>query len=73
MYLYQKKFIKINNSLGAIFDKIPCTIAHGLGPNFGANLKIHKKSKCDRIQLKLYKQHMKMRPDNSVISSGKVF
>ena len=27
-------------SLGAISDKIPCTIAHGLWPDFGPTLKI---------------------------------
>ena len=27
-------------SLLAIFDEIPCTIAHGLWPDFGATLKI---------------------------------
>ena len=33
----------MENSLLAIFDKFPCTIAHGLGPDFGATLKIYKK------------------------------
>ena len=28
----------MENSLGAIFDKIPCTIAHGHWPHFGATL-----------------------------------
>ena len=50
----------MENSLGAIFDKIPCTIAHGLWPDFGATLKIHKKSNFDRNQLKLDKQHKYM-------------
>ena len=50
----------MENSLGAIFDKIPCTIAHGLCPDFGATLKIHKKSKFDQNQLKLDKQHKNM-------------
>ena len=27
MYMHQKKIIKIENSLLAIFDEIPCTIA----------------------------------------------
>ena len=40
-------------SLRAIFDEIPCTIAHGLWPDFGANSKIYKKSKFDQNQLKL--------------------
>ena len=34
MYMYQKKIIKMEKSLGAIFDKISCTIAHGLLPRF---------------------------------------
>ena len=29
-----EKIIKMENSLGAIFDEIPCTIAHGVWPNF---------------------------------------
>ena len=40
-------------SLGTIFDEIPCTIAHGLWPDFGATLKIYKKYKFDQNQLKL--------------------
>ena len=47
----------MENSPGAIFDKIPCTIVQGLWPDFGANLKIHKKSNFDRNQLKLDTQH----------------
>ena len=35
----------MENSLGAIFDKIPCTIAHGLWPDFGTTLKICKNFK----------------------------
>ena len=31
----------------------PCTIVQGLWPDFGATLKIHKKSNFDRNQLKL--------------------
>ena len=50
----------MQNSLGAIFDKIPCTIVQGLSPDFGAILKIHKKSNFDRNQLKLSTQHKKM-------------
>ena len=50
----------MENSLLAIFDEIPCTIAHGLWPNFGVNLKIHKKSNYDWNQLKLDKQHKNM-------------
>ena len=43
----------MKNSLLAIFDEILCTIVQGLWPDFGATLKIHKKSKFDRNQLKL--------------------
>ena len=50
----------MENSLLAIFDQIPCTIAHGLWPDFGATLKIHKKLDYDRNQLKLDKQHENM-------------
>ena len=32
----------MENSLEAIFDKIPCTIVHGFWSNFGATLKILK-------------------------------
>ena len=49
----------MENSLGAIFDKIPCTIVQGVWPDFGANLKIHKKSN-DWNQLKLSTQHKNM-------------
>ena len=49
----------MKNSLLAIFDKIPCTIYIAQGPwsNFGATLKIYKKSNFDRNQLKLSTQH----------------
>ena len=47
-------------SLRVIFDKIPCTIAHGLWPNFGATSKIHKKSNFDWNKLKISKQHKNM-------------
>ena len=30
----------MEKSFGVIFDKIPCTIAHGFWPDFGATLKI---------------------------------
>ena len=50
----------MENSLLAIFDKIPCTIVQGLWPDFGATLKIRKKSKFDRNQLKLSTQHKYM-------------
>ena len=47
----------MKNAVGAIFDKIPCTIAHGLWPDFGATSKIHKKSNFDWNQLKISIQH----------------
>ena len=50
----------MEKSLGAIFDKIPCTIVQGLWPDFGATLKIHKKSNFDQNQLKIDKQHKNM-------------
>ena len=37
----------MENFLLVIFDEIPCTIAHGLWPNFGVTLKICKKSNFD--------------------------
>ena len=46
---------KVMNSLRAIFDEMPCTIAHGHWPTFGATLKISKKSNFDWNQLKIYK------------------
>ena len=43
------------------FGQRPCTIiVQGLWPNFGATLKIHKKSNFDRNQLKLSTQHKNM-------------
>ena len=44
----------------AKFDQRPCTIVQGLLPDFGATLKIHKKSNFDWNQLKLYTQHKYM-------------
>ena len=38
----------MGNSLGAIFDKIPCIIVQGCWSNFGATLKICNKSNFDR-------------------------
>ena len=35
------------------FGRRPCTIVQGLLPDFGANLKIHKKSKFDQNHLKI--------------------
>ena len=38
----------------------PCTIVQGLLPDFGATLKIHKKSNFDQNQLTLSIQHKYM-------------
>ena len=53
----------MENSFLVNFDEIwprPCTIVQGLWPNFGATLKIHKKSNFDRNQLILSTQHKYM-------------
>ena len=51
----------MENSLLVIFDEIwPKTIVQGLWPDFGATLKIHKKSHFDWNQLKLSTQHKNM-------------
>ena len=42
------------------FGQRPCTIVQGLWPNFGATLKIHKKSNFDQNQLRLSAQHKYM-------------
>ena len=42
------------------FGQQPCTIVHGLWLNFGATLKIRKKSNFDWNQLKLSTQHKYM-------------
>ena len=42
------------------FGPSPCTIVQGLLSNFGATLKIYKKSKLDRNQLKISTQHKYM-------------
>ena len=47
----------MENFLLAIFDELPCTIVQGIWPDFGATLKIHKKSNFNRNQLKLSTQH----------------
>ena len=63
MYMYQKKLLKWRILSLSILMKSglrPCTIVQGLWPNFGATLKIHKKSKFDRNQLKLSTQHKDM-------------
>ena len=41
-------------------DQRPCTIVQGLWPDFGATLKICKKSNFDQNQLKLSTQHKYM-------------
>ena len=48
------------NSLLDIFSQIPCTIVQGRWPDFGATLKIHKKSNYAQNQLKLSTQHRNM-------------
>ena len=63
MYMYQKKLLKwriLYFQFSVKFGQSPCTIVQGLWPDFGATLKIRKKSKFDRNQLKLYKQHKNM-------------
>ena len=53
----------MKNSLLVILPKFgprPCTIVQGLLFNFGATLKIRKKYKFDRNQLKLATQHKYM-------------
>ena len=42
------------------FGQQPCTIVQGLLPNFGATLKIRKKSNFDHNHLKLSTQHKYM-------------
>ena len=42
------------------FGQSPCTIVQGLWPDFGATLKIRKKSNFDRNQLKLSTHHKYM-------------
>ena len=43
----------MKNFFLVIFHPNSCTIVQGLWPDFGATLKIFKKSKLDRNQLKL--------------------
>ena len=44
----------MENSLCVIFDEFGCTIiVQGLWPNFGASLKIRKKSNFNHNQLKV--------------------
>ena len=63
MYMYQEKIYKwriLYLSFLVKFGQNHCTIVQGLSPEFGATLKIHKKSKYDRNQLKLKTQHKNM-------------
>ena len=51
----------MKNSLNFIFDEIwPTPIVQGLWPNFGATLKICKKSNFDWNHLKVSMQHKYM-------------
>ena len=58
MYTYQKKIIKIENSLLVIFDENLTN--DGLWPDFGTTLKIRKKSNFDQNPLKISTQHKYM-------------
>ena len=50
----------LNFIFGEIWSMTLYYIVQGLLPNFGATLKICKKSNFDRNQLKLYTQHKYM-------------
>ena len=59
MYMYQKKLLKwriLTLSFLMKFAQQPFTIVQGVWPDFGATLKICKKSNFDRNQLKLSTQ-----------------
>ena len=63
MYMHQEKLLKwriLLISFLAKFGQRSCTIVQGLLPDFGATLKIRKKSNFDRNQLKLSTQHKYM-------------
>ena len=63
MYMYEEKLQKwriLYFSFLAKFGQNPCTIVQGLLPEFRVTLKIRKKSKLDRNQLKLSTQHKNM-------------
>ena len=63
MYMHQKKLLKwriLTLPFLMKFGQRPCTIVQGLWPNFGATLKIHKKSNFDWNLLKLSTQHKYM-------------
>ena len=74
MYI-RKKITKIENSLQAIIDEISCTTVQGALSNFGANLKIHKKSNFDWNQLKICTQlkYMYMHQKNGEISPSHIW
>ena len=59
MYMHQEKNLKwriLYFSFLAKFGQNHCTIVQGLLSDFGATLKIHKKSKFDQNQIKLSTQ-----------------
>ena len=63
MYMYQEKLLKwriLYFSFLAKFGQNHCTIVQGLLSDFGVTLKIRKKSKFDRNELKLSTQHKYM-------------
>ena len=63
MYMHQKKILKwriLSLPFLSKFGPRPCTIVQGLWPNFGATLKICKKSNFDQNHLKLSIQHKNM-------------
>ena len=63
MYMHQIKLLKWRILSLSFFPKFglgPCTIVQGLLLDFEATLKIRKKSKFDRNQLKLATQHKYM-------------
>ena len=63
MYMHQKNYKNTKFSpchFWRKFGQSPCTIVQGLLLNFGATLKICKKSNCDRNYLKLSTQHKNM-------------
>ena len=60
------------------FGQRPCTIVQGLWPDFGATLKIHKKSKFDQNQLKIETQNKNMymyqkKLQNSIFKAHRFF
>ena len=51
----------------------PCTIVQGLWPDFGANLKVRKKSNFDWNQLKFSAQHKYMYTYQKNYKNGEFF